>query len=440
MMPAPAFAPDLQSQAPATRHKKRLNEVLWVAAGYGLAALGSVASVRLLTNMLEPRIYGQVALVLSLAALAQQIGFAPVAQAATRFFAPSAATGELQAYLAGCRRITLITAVFCGVAGAFLAVLGRRSLSGTAIATGVYVCAFGATSILAAIQTAARQRRIVALHGAAGAWLRAGLAALFVLIFGPASAAVLAGFAATYLLILGSQWRAFTRAFGRNLSPRPWPSARTPAPMLRYAWPFAAWGALAWVQTNIDRWAIAGSRSVEEVGLYQVVYQIGYQPITLGFGFLAQLVTPVIFARAGDGTDQDGVGRARSLNRQALLGTLAVTACAVAISALLHREILRIFAAPQYRAASYLLPILVAASGLTAAAQVAGIGKMMEFKTRELLLAQAVPTVLGTAALPFACRAYGLLGVGVTDVAAAALALAAVLWMGGRSPQAGIAK
>lgn len=434
-MPAPAFAPDFSRQVPVTRHRKRLAEILWVATGYGLAGIGSVASVRVLTNLLEPRIYGQVALVLSLAALAQQIGFAPVAQAATRFFAPSAASGELDAYFAGCGRITLITGAFCGVAGVFLAVLGRHSLLWTALATGVYVCAFGVTSILAAIQTAARQRRIVALHGAAGAWLRAALAALFVVIFGPASAAVLAGFAATYLLILASQWRSFARAFHRNLSPPLRQSPRTSAPMLRYAWPFAAWGALAWVQTNVDRWAIAGSRTVEEVGLYQVVYQIGYQPITLCFGFLAQLVTPVIFARAGDGTDNDGVGRAQSLNRLALLGTLAATAFAVAISALLHREIFRIFAAPEYRAASFLLPILVTASGLTAAAQVAGIGKMVEFKTRELLMAQALPTALGMAALPMACRTYGLLGVGVTDVAAAAVALAAVLLMGGRSPR-----
>lgn len=436
MMPAAALATDLGGLA-RTAHRKRLAEILWVAFGYGLAGIGSVVSVRILTNMLEPRVYGQVALALSLAALAQQTGFAPVAQTATRFFAPSAANSELEAYFARCGRITLIVGASTAVAGGFLALLGYRWLFGAAIATIVYVCAFGATSVLASIQTAARQRRIVALHGAAGAWLRAALAALFVLIFGPASAAVLGGFAATYLLILASQWRAFRRAFPTNLFP---PPESTSAPMLRYAWPFAAWGALAWAQTNIDRWAIAQSRSVEEVGLYQVVYQLGYQPITLCFGFLAQLLTPVIFERAGDGTDDTRLARAQSLNRLALLGTLTLTALAVLISALLHREILRIFVAPQYRAASFLLPILVAASGLTAAAQVAGIGKMVEFKTRELLLAQALPTALGMAALPLACRAYGLLGAAMTDVAAAALALAAVLLIGRHSPGSGVAE
>src|SRR4029453_362649 len=74
--------------------------------------------------------------------------------------------------------------------------------------------------------------------------------------------------------------------------------------MRRYALPFATWGVFTWAFEASGRWALQLSSGATDVGLYAALWQIGQYPIVLFADAIATTVAPVVFARAGEGSDQ----------------------------------------------------------------------------------------------------------------------------------------
>src|SRR5689334_3505256 len=80
--------------------------MFWIVAGQTLAVLGSLVGVRLLTRNLEPEEYGGLALGMTISTFTAQILFAPVGQAAVRYFRPAVDGGALNAFLRVTARLT----------------------------------------------------------------------------------------------------------------------------------------------------------------------------------------------------------------------------------------------------------------------------------------------------------------------------------------------
>src|SRR5438445_2570781 len=110
------------------------------------------------------------------------------------------------------------------------------------------------------------------------------------------------------------------------------------------------------MQTASDRWALQG-RGTSEVGFYAALYQLGYYPMTLLSGFLVQLVSPVLFSRAGDGTDPARMAQSYRLNVLIFQGSLALTALAAVVALLFHQQIFSLSVAREYRRVSPLLTL-----------------------------------------------------------------------------------
>jgi O-antigen/teichoic acid export membrane protein len=243
-----------------------------------------------------------------------------------------------------------------------------------------------------------------------------------VLYFGPSSMAAILGYTFASAIVLTSQVVAFRRRIDRQRSfARPAAlNADLHGDMVRYASPFVVWGALAWIQSSSDRWALQLFNTPTEVGLYAVVYQLGAYPIAILFSTIGQIAAPAIFAIAGDATDRARVHSAIRWVASIAAGLLLTGAAVAAVTVAAHGAIFALLVAPQYASVSYLLPLAVLSSIFLNVGYVIGWIALV-LRRPKLLLASRV----GSAALTLLLNGAGAFFLGLPGVLAAGVVSAA---------------
>jgi O-antigen/teichoic acid export membrane protein len=250
---------------------------------------------------------------------------------------------------------------------------------------------------LGGIQNAARQRSVVALHAAMNAWIKIGLATLFVVELGADSSVVLWAYACGTAAVCVSQLYFLHRllhrreAAAQNRSPG---ARRWVAEVWGFSWPFAAWGLFTWMQTSSDRWALEFLANTEAVGRYAVLFQLGFTPLTLASGMVVTLLGPIMYQQAGDAADESRIDKVYRSTWAVTILVMGVTLVLAAIFFLCHGWIFRVFASPKFSAASYLLPWMTLAAGLQACHHLLGIRISSVLKTKLILVPQIVSALL----------------------------------------------
>jgi O-antigen/teichoic acid export membrane protein len=203
--------------------------------------------------------------------------------------------------------------------------------------------------------------------------------------------------------------------------------------ILTYSWPFATWGIFTWVQLSSDRWALQVFASTQDVGLYAVLYQMGYYPTIILVGLTVQLVSPMLFQRAGDASDLSRMREVHIINRRLTVGALLLTAIAVLCAFALHRLIFDWLVAPDYRAVSWLMPGMVLASGLFACGQVAAISLLSDTETRILIAPKIATALVGILLNIVGAALWGIVGVVFAGVVTAVMYLVWIWFLTFRS-------
>jgi O-antigen/teichoic acid export membrane protein len=395
-------------------------EATWIIVGQVLSVIGGLLGVRLLTELLSPTEYGRLALALTLAAIAQQVVFGPLAQAFRRFYAPAREAIQLPIY--GRAAAYLLH----GAAGASLAagalaltvavVVLRFSLEpALGLAILVFAVLSGYSSAIDAVQSAARRRAIVALHQGLGQILRSVGAAVACFLTAAGSAAALLGYIVASAGVLSSQ-SFFLKTREAAVLSRPGAEQQEQvrhwgASLGGYAWPFACWGLFTWAQTVSDRWALEVFSSTAAVGTYVVLYQLGYYPVTLASNALVQLLAPILFDRAGDARDPLRMKAVHRAARRLLVFVVALTVVATVLAAAFHRSLFSILVAGKYGNTSVLLPLAVLGGGLFACGQVAVLPLLSEQRTTILVKPKVVTAVAGIVMNVTGARLMGVPGV-----------------------------
>src|SRR5579872_1934898 len=244
------------------------------------------------------------------------------------------------------------------------------------------------------------------------------------------------GYTLGAVLVLGSQVTFFRQKIRPLARLEAIPDARqireTARGMWNYGWPFAVYGIFTWGQAASDRWALQYFRSTADVGLYQVLYQLSYYPVTLASVLLTQLVTPILFARAGDGTDSGRIEQARRMTNIMVAGSVGITLLGVAVMFLVRQPMFSLLVAPEYRTASSLAPAMVFASGVFATGQVAALNQLTRSATRALIAPKAVTACLGTLLNCIGAWEWGIGGVVAGN---AAFSILYLLWVLGLDNQ-----
>jgi len=323
-------------------------------------------------------------------------------------------------------------ALLCLLPIAWLALrlFGVGSRSSLLFAAALYALVLGFESALDSMQTAARQRIVVAWHDALGAWIRYPVAAALIMALGASGTVALLGFALSTVVVLASQLLLYRHRILSLTRDEPKPDADAVrlwiSRMQRYSWPFATWGIFTWLQMSSDRWALQVTAGSEAVGLYSAIYQIGYFPIIVITNAVVQLIAPILFERAGDGTSDARLAAARSLTARIVWAAIGLAVICAVIAYALRGILVQVLLAPQYRVTANILPLLVLSGGLFAAGQVAALSAMANLETKRLLVPKIVTAILG-----MTFNLVGAIVLGINGVVAASVAFSAIylIWV-----------
>ena len=395
----------------------------WIVLGQVATVAGALLLVRVLTSYLDAAQFGQLALGLTISGLVNQVVMGGIAAGISRFYAIAAERQQLGGYLnASVRLVGWSTAVALALGLLVFALLALFDYSRWIwLAAGAlaFSIASGYNNTLSGIQNAARQRAVVAVHSALDAWLKILLAVLAIGLLGSSSVAVVAGYTCSSILITCSQLLMLRRRIAvQEADPaayRPWM-----AQVWMYSWPFSAWGIFTWAQQVADRWALQAFASTAEVGQYAVLFQLGFTPVAMVTGMATSFLGPILYQRAGDTSDDT---RNASVHRTGWHMTHIAVLCTLACCALafaFHGLIFRLLVAPEYRTQSHLLPWVVLAGGIFAAAQMLALKSMSAMQSTDLIAPK-----IGTALVGILLQVAGAALAGINGVVAALNAFSA---------------
>lgn len=394
-------------------------EFTWIVFGQVMAVLGSLVGVRLLTELLEPAAYGELALGMTVATLVNQTIFGPLGNGVTRFYAPAVEKEDIGGYLNAVRRLVLsatgivILMILLTIVG--LLITGRTEWIAIATAAFIFAILSGYYSILSGIQNAARQRSIVALHQGMESWARFLVAAGLIVLLGATSKVAMVGYAIGVILVLGSQYVFFRKIVPKHISgadnERSWREQ-----MWKYSWPFASWGVFTWAQLVSDRWALELFTTTQEVGLYSVLFQLGYYPMSMASGMVMQFLAPIFYQRAGDASDSKRNANVNNLSWRLTGLTLGLTCAAFFITFMFHTQIFRVLVSKEFGTMSHLLPWVMLASGIFAAGQTITLSLMSQMKTHTMAVVKIFTALLGVILNFAGAYWYGTLGIIIAGV------------------------
>lgn len=421
----------------APRFRRLAKEGVWILSGQIASVVGALVLVRVLTEYLEPAQYGQLALGLTVAGLVNQVVMGGVTAGIGRFYSIAAEKNDLPGYLHASRQLmgyaTVSVVAIALVLMAGLLFLGYSQWLGLATAALVLSLLSGYNASLSGIQNSARQRAVVAFHGGLDSWLKILLAVGVMLWLGSSSTAVVLGYALSSLLVTGSQL-IFLRRLLRPQDKTPQPFANWGPQIWAYSWPFSVFGIFTWMQQISDRWALQTFSSGHEVGLYAVLFQLGYVPIGLATGMAMTFLGPILYQRSGSASDQSRNISVHRIAWRITFVSLLMTALAFALTFLLHEWIFQLLVAEKYHAVSYLLPWMVLAGGIFAAGQMLALKLMSEMKSSVMTSAKIVTAILGVGLNVYGASRFGLQGVVAALVAFSCIYFIWMSWLAQHSP------
>jgi O-antigen/teichoic acid export membrane protein len=403
--------------------RKVSKEGFWILFGQLMLVLGSFYGIRLITELLSPSDYGQLAIGMTISTMTGQIIFGPIGNGISRFYAPANEKKDLKNYLKASESLIYSATTFVMFlifsALLMLASIGYFKWISLVFFSFIFSLLSGYSSIISSIQNSARHRLIVSICQGADTWAKFSIAAGLMYVFGKSSLITLIGYIISSFFIVSIQYlylikKIFNQKTKKIVSINNQKSTKKNiwrTKILNYSFPFAIWGIFTWLQSSSDRWAIGYFLSAHEVGLYSAVFQLGFYPILMINSMASQLLTPILFQKAGDGTD---TGRNRETYKLILNLTIIVlvfTFFAFTFASFFHSEIFKLFVSKHYTSASYLLPWIILSGGIFAAGQNISLNLMTNLKPHLMIDVKIFTAILGTILNFLGAYLFGLNGI-----------------------------
>jgi O-antigen/teichoic acid export membrane protein len=350
--------------------RRILGDGAWVAFGQIGSALGALVGVRLLTEILSPRVFGEVTLAVGIVALGYGVVGGPVMQAVLRFYPECAREGILA-------RLRATTTGLLLRSGAWLAAIWVAGWviysrwAGESVWLGLLVVPLFVIEVMrsreVALLNAAGRQQPMALWLAAEALCRPLGAALLVMLFGMSAHVVLYGFtAASVTMFLLFFYAAPREGVDREVSRRAADDPTLRRDLRRFALPLVPLGLIGWASSLGDRYLIGGMLGVEHAGLYAAVYGLASRPVLSLCGGVETTLRPLYFRAVS-------AGRPAASRQMFLiwLGLVTVTAAVVFVGFLLFSETIAAWClGAQYRSRASLMSWIAAGYALVAVSQV----------------------------------------------------------------------
>ena len=402
-----------------SRYQRISKELFWVTLGQIASFMGSIALVRVLTEKLDPTEYGELALVLTIAALVYQVVNGGINNAIGRFYSIAVEKGDLDGYLRASFRMlfwaSFVVTGFTILLLAGLILLELEKWIWLSLVVLIFSVLSSYNNALNALQNAARQRIVVALHGGMNSWLKIGLAIVIMLWLGTSSTAVVVGYTVSILIVILSQIFFLRRLISNKntvIEPRTSQSKENWfKQMWEFSWPFSAWGLFTWAQLVSDRWALEFFATTAEVGKFAVVYQLGYASITMLTKLMMTLIGPIVYEKSGDATDATRNIAVHRISWQITLVSLGLSLLAFTFTYYLHDWLFSILVSKPFQEASHFLPWVVLAGGLFATGQLLSLKILSELRSKAMIFIKITTALIAVLINILGSCFYGLSGV-----------------------------
>ena len=404
----------------STLQFRLIREGFWIIFGQINTVLSSFVLIRILTDYLSPADYGYLALGLTFVSLVNQVVMAGISQGFARFFLIAKNEGYSQNFILASLKIlfkaSLLIIIF-GVLVALIFYIFKFSYwLKFILAITIYSTLSGWIQAINSVQNSARQRSLVAFHTGLESWLKTGLIFLF-FTFQVNSDLVLVVslYSLSLLIVFISQAYHFKKVVYTNNSIN---NIKTVDVLVNEIWlfskPFSLWGGFTWLQLVSDRWALQKFATSEEVGMYAVLYQMGYAPVAMITGFVVTLILPMLYERAGNGSNKVGLDSAYIFNKKLTMASLCITLIGFIVLLFFHKNFLSFFVSNEYLVVSYLLPWIFLAGGIFSTAQIISLNQMVGLKTENLLRVKIATALIGILFSIIGASILGLEGVVVS--------------------------
>jgi O-antigen/teichoic acid export membrane protein len=401
----------------------------WIVAGQIATIVGSLVLIRVLTEYLTPLEYGELALSFTIALLINQVAIGGLGNGVLRFYSIAKEKEDVYNYLIASKQLFykvisgLILVVVLVVIILYLLKLTHwLPLFFMAI---VFAIVSGVVGIFSNIQTAARQRMLVAFHSSLDAWLKIVLALGLMLWLGHDSVVVLLGYTISALVIIASQFFSLRRTLFHSLTSSN-KKSNWQHKIWSQSWPFSVFGLFTWAQQASDRWVLQIYSSISDVGVYAVVYQLGFVPIGILTGIGVTFITPILFNMSGDSEDASRNLNVHRIVMYITFTSLTLTLIFFILAGAFHQYIFQILVAAEYREMSYLLKWLILAGGLFATGQVLAVKIMSDLQSKTMVKVKIVTSLIGVTLNYIGAMKFGVLGVAYAMVITS---LIYTLWM-----------
>lgn len=397
------------------RVKRLAKENLWILIGLLCTAGGSLVQVRVLTEFLSPNQYGQLSLANTLANLVNQIVMCGLISGIGRFYSIAAEKNDLAKYLRASFRLLTYASFIIFLMGITI-ILGlifdnKNQFIELVVATLIFSILTSINSSLSDLQNAARKRKVVTFNNSLDAILKIIFAWMLLKLTGVSSLSVMLGFLLAAAATLVSQLLCLKYTIKTNDTAAQTHTNAWQQQIWSYAWPFSTWGLFTWAQQASDKWALELFSTTDDVGIYAVLFQLGYVPIGMIAGIFTSFLIPIFFQRAGDGTNHTRNSNVRRVNWVITLLGLGLTIFSFLLTLLIHEWIFSIFVTEPYRSSSYLLPWFVLSGGMFATGQISALKLMSELRSRHLIPAKILTAIGGAMLNIFGAWYAGLAGV-----------------------------
>lgn len=403
--PTNAFTRGLRLPSPRV-----VSEGAWSLAGTVVSVLAGLASVKIITRLVDAESYGRASLVLGIVALVNGLVTGPAHTAQVRIYFDYLGKG-LGRWFA--REFNRILAVCTGVGAATYLIIamvygamGHQLYLTLAIPALFLIMAQPYFSRTATFLEAHRQQRQLAILNTVQKALYPLILLGFLLTPVRRDMSIVVA-QAIALVVLALGWRAprgQMESAGQPDGGSPTRDLRNA--LLGFGWSLPLSWASMWVLTTLARYVLEHFRPLSEVGVYTINFSLWATPFILLNGWLETLTRPIIFGRAA-ALDQAGI-------RRAILQRLAVgMAAAIAGMALLWIAgpwIARLLLGERYWAGRTLTLVICAAQLL----MVAGYSLTAAFLAIKKAYVVAVVTACGGGANLIACLilvpTFGMIG------------------------------
>lgn len=391
----------------ATSSDRILSSGLWVAASQGAAAVGHLVGLRILTEALQPEIFGTTTLMVGAVALVASGAVNPTLQAMLAYYPDYRRHGQGgMARRVAARQIEKIFALLAAPLGGILllaACLGWASGSQLAL-----LAALTATDVARmrgmALLNATQSHRAYGAWSVAEAWGRPAAAYAAVFWAGAGVTSVLAGFLSASV----AAWLMMRRFIPQDpiVDPGKAEELTLAKAFWTYSLPLFPLGLLGWVAGMGDRYLIGALLTRQDVGLYAAVYGLASRPMLMLGTIVETTMRPVYQQAVVDGDVQ--TQNTYIIRWLAVL--IGASLFAVAASILARDWMAAVLLGEPYRHVANFIPWITAGYAILILAQVATRVCYARGRTWAVLAIEVTGTLCAVAVGAAMIATAGLLG------------------------------